>query len=340
MEGELERMRDPALLQPRVVELHLPVTRPLRRAARALARASFPRERLLVIPSEDLLERPGETYGQVLDFLGAPPHELESYPRVFVREYADMDPQTRSDCAATTPSRTGACTSSSAATSAGASSFMAASIAAPTVAESLGDVSVTTFGFVPVLPTKIVGVTLTTSATPAGHAALPVLDRLRVAFRREAGSRRAPGMLAAADVIRSSLSQPVFSGPWLSYISCMKLKSLFCMPAARSAARPPSASPWPMKAIRANLHLQLSLAHVVRDDGRHRQGLELLAEGALQVDVLDHGHRSRRVAEHGVVLRNPGRTSAGRTAASASLRRRACSCPNCRWSARHRGRCR
>ena len=56
-----------------------------------------PRERLLVIPSEDLLERPGETYGQVLDFLGAPAHELQSYPRVFVREYADMYAQTRSD---------------------------------------------------------------------------------------------------------------------------------------------------------------------------------------------------------------------------------------------------
>jgi hypothetical protein len=46
----------------------------------------FPRERLLVVPSEDLLDRPGETYGQVLDFLGAPPHELDSYPRIFSRD--------------------------------------------------------------------------------------------------------------------------------------------------------------------------------------------------------------------------------------------------------------
>jgi hypothetical protein len=55
----------------------------------------FPRERLLVVPSEDLLDRPDETYGHVLEFLGAPPHELDSYPRIFSRDYAEMDPGTR-----------------------------------------------------------------------------------------------------------------------------------------------------------------------------------------------------------------------------------------------------
>jgi hypothetical protein len=55
----------------------------------------FPRGRLLVVPSDDLLDRPDETYGRVLEFLGAPPHELEAYPRIFSRDYADMDPRTR-----------------------------------------------------------------------------------------------------------------------------------------------------------------------------------------------------------------------------------------------------
>lgn len=60
----------------------------------------FPREQLLVIRSEDLGERPGETYASVLAFLGAAPHELEEYPRVFEREYEPMRPETRATLAA------------------------------------------------------------------------------------------------------------------------------------------------------------------------------------------------------------------------------------------------
>ncbi len=96
MEGELERMRDPRYFSHAWWNFtYLSRGRYAEQLERWLE--VVPRERLLVIPSEDLLERPGETYGQVLDFLGAPAHELQSYPRVFVREYADMDPQTRSD---------------------------------------------------------------------------------------------------------------------------------------------------------------------------------------------------------------------------------------------------
>ena len=57
--------------------------------------AAFPRNRLLVLPSEDLSDRPGESYARVLGFLGADPHELGSYPRVFERAYAPMERQTR-----------------------------------------------------------------------------------------------------------------------------------------------------------------------------------------------------------------------------------------------------
>lgn len=57
--------------------------------------AAFPREQLLVLQSEQLFERPAETYARVLEFLGAAPHDLGSYPRVFGREYSEMRPETR-----------------------------------------------------------------------------------------------------------------------------------------------------------------------------------------------------------------------------------------------------
>jgi hypothetical protein len=57
--------------------------------------AAFPREQLLVLANEELAERPAETYARVLTFLGAPPHELDAYPRVFDRDYPDMRPETR-----------------------------------------------------------------------------------------------------------------------------------------------------------------------------------------------------------------------------------------------------
>jgi hypothetical protein len=55
----------------------------------------FGRDRLLVVRTEDLGERPAETYATVLVFLGAQPHALDEYPRVFDRDYAPIDPATR-----------------------------------------------------------------------------------------------------------------------------------------------------------------------------------------------------------------------------------------------------
>jgi hypothetical protein len=57
--------------------------------------AVFPRDRLLVLSSEELAARTGPTYARVLEFLGARVHELSSYPRVFAREYAEMKAETR-----------------------------------------------------------------------------------------------------------------------------------------------------------------------------------------------------------------------------------------------------
>jgi len=55
----------------------------------------FPREQLLVVPMDDLRDAPRETYARVLDYIGARPHELDDYPRIFSREYSDMSPETR-----------------------------------------------------------------------------------------------------------------------------------------------------------------------------------------------------------------------------------------------------
>jgi sulfotransferase family protein len=61
--------------------------------------AVFPREQLLIRSSEELLAEPERTYASVLEFLGAAPHRLDSYPRVFEREYDEMRPETRAQLA-------------------------------------------------------------------------------------------------------------------------------------------------------------------------------------------------------------------------------------------------
>ena len=62
--------------------------------------AVFPREQLLILPSADLGGEPERTHPQVLDFLGAAPHRLDAYPRVYDRQYEAMSPETRERLAA------------------------------------------------------------------------------------------------------------------------------------------------------------------------------------------------------------------------------------------------
>jgi sulfotransferase family protein len=57
--------------------------------------AVFPREQLLVLASDDLGADPDGSYAEVLRFLGAEPHRLDAYPRVFERQYEPMQPETR-----------------------------------------------------------------------------------------------------------------------------------------------------------------------------------------------------------------------------------------------------
>jgi hypothetical protein len=55
----------------------------------------FPREQLLVVATEELAADPQGAYGRVLEFLGAPSHDLGDYPRVYEQSYAEMPPDTR-----------------------------------------------------------------------------------------------------------------------------------------------------------------------------------------------------------------------------------------------------
>jgi hypothetical protein len=57
--------------------------------------ALFPREQLLIAPSEELLAEPERVHARVLAFLGAQPDRLDSYPRVFERTYEPMRPATQ-----------------------------------------------------------------------------------------------------------------------------------------------------------------------------------------------------------------------------------------------------
>ena len=57
--------------------------------------AVFPRQQLLVLASEQLATDPSATYRRVLDFLGAAPHDLARYPRVYEQRYEEMAPSTR-----------------------------------------------------------------------------------------------------------------------------------------------------------------------------------------------------------------------------------------------------
>jgi hypothetical protein len=98
--GEEERLiRDPGYWSPAWWD-HTYLARG--RYAEQLERwfAVFPREQLLVVASEELAGDPGGTYARVLGFLGAPRHELDSYPRVYEQEYAEMRPDTRRRLAA------------------------------------------------------------------------------------------------------------------------------------------------------------------------------------------------------------------------------------------------
>lgn len=95
MEGEVERMvRDPAYFSYAWWN-YTYVARG--RYAEQLERwyESFPSEQLLVLLTDELAADTAATYERVLQFLGVDARGLDSYPRIFEREYAEMDPATR-----------------------------------------------------------------------------------------------------------------------------------------------------------------------------------------------------------------------------------------------------
>jgi hypothetical protein len=95
MQGELDRMlRDPSYFSLAWWN-YTYVARG--RYAEQLERwfASFPREQLLVLFTEELSADTARTYRRVLGFLGVGARDLESYPRIFDRDYPDMSSVTR-----------------------------------------------------------------------------------------------------------------------------------------------------------------------------------------------------------------------------------------------------
>jgi hypothetical protein len=95
MDGELERMRADPRYFSRAWWNHTYVARG--RYAEQLERwlASFPREQLLVVVTDDLRDDADATYRRVLDFLGVQPRSLDAYPPVFSRDYEPMAAETR-----------------------------------------------------------------------------------------------------------------------------------------------------------------------------------------------------------------------------------------------------
>jgi hypothetical protein len=95
MQGELDRMlRDPSYFSLAWWN-YTYVARG--RYAEQLERwfASFPREQLLVLFTEELSADTARTYRRVLGFLGVGARDLESYPRIFDRDYPGMHSVTR-----------------------------------------------------------------------------------------------------------------------------------------------------------------------------------------------------------------------------------------------------
>jgi hypothetical protein len=96
MRGEVERMlRDPTYFS-HAWWNYTYVSRG--RYAEQLERwfAAFPREQVLVLLTDELADDTAGTYRRVLEFLGADAHELDSYPRIFDRDYSEMSGATRS----------------------------------------------------------------------------------------------------------------------------------------------------------------------------------------------------------------------------------------------------
>jgi hypothetical protein len=94
MRGEWERLADPSYFSYAWWN-HTYFARGLYAEQLERWQSAVPRERLLTIVSEEFFADPPGTYARVLEFLGAAPYELDSYPPVFSREYGQMRPETR-----------------------------------------------------------------------------------------------------------------------------------------------------------------------------------------------------------------------------------------------------
>ena len=109
LRGEVERLRRrSAGVQPCVVGPHVRGARALRASSSSAGSRSSRASSCSSSRPRSSARGPAETYASILAFLGAPPHALDAYPRVFDRDYAPMraaDACTRSTARFAEPNR-------------------------------------------------------------------------------------------------------------------------------------------------------------------------------------------------------------------------------------------
>ena len=97
--GEAERMLADETYRSHALEHHSYLARGRYAEQLAAWLARYPRERMLILRSEDLFARPGETYRRVLEFLGLPAWEPPAFDRHNVTEGGGVDPGLRRELA-------------------------------------------------------------------------------------------------------------------------------------------------------------------------------------------------------------------------------------------------
>ena len=142
---------------------------------------------------------------------------------------------------------------------------------------------------------------VTLSAFPARRTGSPDLTADKPRALDQAWTSR-PGMLAAAAV--PSHRRASRCSRSLVEVEQLHVVEQPILLGGGKRAGSPALGVGPDERDRTRLDLHLAGADVAREELRHRLRLELLAERALEIDVLDHRHRRVRRSEHVAVLRN------------------------------------
>jgi hypothetical protein len=93
--GELERMREDPSYNSFAVQHHTYLSRGRYAEQLEVWYGLFPKDQILVLPSEELFSDPDRTFRAVLAFLGLPAISLREYEVFNPRKYTDMSPELR-----------------------------------------------------------------------------------------------------------------------------------------------------------------------------------------------------------------------------------------------------